>query len=558
MARQSTSPVQFDRTKRVDEAVIMSSGRAGQVVPVTYVPIYRGDAASGRVGVDIDLAEMPRPLQNAVVAKFQAWFVPKSAHPQFAGYDEFLHAYQGEPIKALGQTDRSPPDFFHSITLPDANTYPTDYPLLKTLGIHVPWSGSGSATHPINSDVIDAYNLIWNFRAAAHSSRIPRREYASENLSNSTALAPAFWPSNRFSRVVPDYERALVVGSLDLDVLSGQLPISGLGVDTGHTNQGSANATVVESDGETVTYDYGRGTQVSGLRFSNTADGTQVVPQIFAELGGSTVPTTLADIDSARRTKAFAELRSAYAGNDATGFDNDDAIVAELMRGFRVPENQFKRPWLLDAQTVPFGMVERHATDAANLDQSVSQGRASAMMSLNIPETDTGGTVIVTVEVIPERIYERQNDEWLMTVTPSGLPDALRDVQRPEPVDEVQNRRLDARHASPDGLYGFEAMNDKHQRSFTRLGGAFYQADPALPWTEQRNAIWQPAIVDPDYTVDHFVVPEPFPHDVFSDTTADAFEMVARHTLTISGLTQFGDVLAENNDDYAAVTDETA
>lgn len=544
MARQSTTPVEFQRTIRSDDAVAMTSGRAGKIVPVTYIPVLRGDSGSGRVGVDIELAEMPRPLLNGVIANFQAWFIPKSAHPQFSGYDEFIHSFHGEQIKALGQADRDPPDFHHWLdNAIDANTVKGSE-LFKTLGIHM-------AGNVFQMDLVDAYNLMVNFRLAAHSSRLTRRPYAAEDLAGSTALARAFWPSNRYSKVVPDYERALIVGSLDLDVLAGQLPISGLYADAAAT-AGAAKSTQ-DQDGNAVTLDparYAAGEPSNSLSYLQ--DPTTGAAQIFAEMAGQSMGVTLADIDKARTTQAFAKLRTSYAGNDATGFDNDDALVAELMQGLRVPPDQFKRPILLDSARVPFGMTERHATDAANLDASVSTGRCSAMLSLNVPQTETGGVVIVTVEVLPERLYERQSDEWIKTGKDTW-PDALRDVQRPEPVDIVTNRRIDALHTTPLGAYGYEPMNDKWNRSFTRLGGSFYQDDPANPWTEQRSAIWQTSVVDPEFNDVHYLAPDAFPHDVFSDTTADAFEVVCRHTMRISGLTQIGDVLAESNDDYDAI-----
>ena len=46
MARQSTAPVQFNRTVRKDTSVLMSSARAGKVIPCGYVPLLAGDSAS--------------------------------------------------------------------------------------------------------------------------------------------------------------------------------------------------------------------------------------------------------------------------------------------------------------------------------------------------------------------------------------------------------------------------------------------------------------------------------------------------------------------------------
>lgn len=555
MARQSTNPVSFQKSTRKDTAVLMTSARAGVVVPVAYVPLLAGDSASGRVGIDVQLKEMPKPLLNAVYANVQAWFVPKSAHPQFSGRDELAHAMTGQKIKSLNGTtvlERDPPAYFDTVSAPGSQTL-ANSEFGQALGMHIPFAAIA------NTDLVDAFSLIYNFRLAAHSSRLPRRKYAKEDLAASTALPPAFWPSSRLSRVVPDYERALVVGALDLDILAGRLPISGIGLPTGSTNGTVSNAStaMIESGGGTRVYPrhVGMDDDTTALQVRLNADvGFNLhAPAIFAEMANTAVSITLADIDKARTTQAFAKLRTAYAGNDATGFDNDDTIVALLMQGINVPGDEFNRPWLLDSRRVPVGFAERYATDAANLDASVTVGRASAQLSLNVPQQDVGGVIIVTVEVLPERVDERMSDEWLLANKFDDLPNALRDVQRVEPVDLVLNRRVDAKHATPAGLYGYEPMNDKWNRDFTRLGGDFYMATPGGGWTENRSNIWQTEIVNPTFSATHYLAPYPFPHDVFSDTAADAFECVCRHAVTIAGLTQIGDVLAENNDDYAAI-----
>ena len=478
MARQSTTPVQFNRSTRIDTSVLMSSARAGVVVPVGYAPLLPGDSASGRVGVDIQLKEMPKPLLNGVHANFQAWFVPKSAFPQFPGRDELMHAMTGEPIKSLGADDRNPPPYFNVLTAGSRDAYMSS-PFIKTLGLHR-ISGSGVDTQP-NTDLIDAFNLVYNFRLAAHSSRLERRPYAVEDIAAASTLPPAFWPSSRLSRVVPDYERALVVGSLDLDVIAGRVPISGLYLPNGGPSgtYRSQNADIREKKLDQSGVDSPTATR-GGPLFAAADD---IYRDIFADMAGQSIGISLADIDKARTSQAFAKLRTAYAGNDSTGFDNDDTIVALLMQGIPVPPDQFKRPWLLDSRRVPVGFAERFATDAENLDQSVTLGRASAQLSLNVPAQDVGGVIIFTVEVLPERIDERMLDEWVYMKSFNDLPNALRDIQRVEPVDLVLNRRVDARHTEPNGLYGYEPMNDKWNRDFTRLGGDFYMETPGGGWT---------------------------------------------------------------------------
>lgn len=560
MARQSTTPVAFEQSTRPDTAVTMTSARAGVVVPLTYVPLFAGDSCGGRVGIDIQLKEMPKPLLNAVFANFQAWFVPKSAFPQFSGRDELNHSRTGKAIKALGSADRTPPPYYN--VLSGANrTAALNSPMFRTLGLH------GSAGTDINSDLIDAFNLIYNFRLAAHSSRLPRRPYAVEDIATATSLPPAFWPSSRLSQIVPDYERALLLGSFDLDVAAGSLELTGdlmrtvtlkSGAEgrTGMFRNSSTDAVAPVSDGNNTQMKSGGKLGNSSTNWHYDPAGSLQVDMngfMIENTGGAGIPVTLADIDKARTTQAFAKLRTAYAGNDATGFDNDDTIVALLMQGISVNADDFKRPWLLDSQRVPVGFAERFATDGANLDASVTLGRASAQLGLNVPQTDVDGYIIVTVEVLPERVDERMSDEMLNVTNVDHLPNALRDVQRVEPVDLVQNRRIDAKHASPDGLYGYEPMNAKWRRDFTRLGGDFYQATPGAGWTENRSAIWQAEIVNPTFSATHYLAPSPFPHGVFADTLGDAFEAVCRHAVQIRGLTQIGDVLHENNDDYEAV-----
>lgn len=549
MARQSTAPVQFTKTTRTDQSINMGSARAGVVVPIDYIPLLAGDSCSGKFGVDIKLKEMPKPLLNGVTANVQAWFVPKSAHPKFSGRDELMHSLTGQTIKTLGAADRLPPAYFTTLSAAQVDSVRAA-PLITKLGIHMP---TGSK---MNSELIDAFALIYNFRLAAHSSKLTRRGYAAEGVFIACQLPPAFWPSSRFAKVVPDYERALVVGALDLDVSAGQLPISGLWVasaDATSVTGGAGGYKGANGELSGAADNVYTGNSASGDSWAMRAEDINGDLDVFAEMAGQAVTTTLADIDKARTTQSFAKLRTAYAGNDATGFDNDDVIVAHLMQGLTVPDEQFKRPWLLDSKRVPVGFAERHATDGANLDASVSLGRASATLSLNVPQQDVSGYIVITCELLPERIDERMADEALIMTSVNELPNALRDVQRTEPVDLVLNRRIDAKHTTPDALYGYEPMNDVWNRNFTRLSGDFYQPTPGGGWTENRSNIWQTELVDPTFGASHYLAPSPFPHEVFSDTLADAFEYVGRHAVSIVGLTQIGDVLMENNDEYSDV-----
>lgn len=574
MVRQSTTPVVFDTTIRADDGQFITSGRAGEVVPVTYFPVLRGDSCGGQIGLDVELGHMPKPTLNGVMLNAQAWFVPDAAHPRYASYQEFFLSYQEEPIKQLGATDRAAPKFFDLIDGAVKKTF-LESKFCKTLGIHAKPTGK------MNTALYDAYNIVHNFRLRSHSTRLPLRKYAAEDISLANTFPPAFWPSGPRSRMVPDYDRALVVGAMNLDVSAGNviindnatINVSGNKADRESARWRSAsagNATTNAANGSILSEVDGGGRNSGVPRVDNGA-GTPAqrqqvvydpVKSLFAatkglkaDFSGSSIASATANIDKARLTQSFAQMAAAYAGLDTTGFKNANALIAELMQGFSVPDDeQYRRPWLLDSKIVSFGMLERMATDGGNLDMSSTQGRASVVLSVNLPVQQSGGYVIVIVEVLPERIDERSADYILEYESPKQFPDALRDVQRIEPVDQVLKERIDALHTTPTGLYGWEPMNERYNRNFTRLGGDFYQATVGEAWREARSNLWLPEFVDPEFNASHYLAPSPFPHDVFSDVNASAFEVVGRQNIRIAGITQFGDVLAENNGEWEAVT----
>jgi hypothetical protein len=528
----------------MDNCSVLTSGDAGVIIPVSIAPLHRGDSASGRIMINMELAEMPRPLENAVVGRVQSWFIPRPSLPHFSGLDEYTHAFHGKNITQLGAAGRTPPSLYDTVgTGAIAAAQSSEF--FKSLGISL------VASTAINTDYIDAYNVVCNFRRAAYSSKTTRYDYYQENATTALELKPAFWPRNRMHNVVPDYEQALVIGSLDLDVTSGSIPVSGLGVFSG--SNASTNANIKKTGGVTqATGEWFGGTALTAEEDPDNAN----FPKILVEMAGEVIGTSLADIDKARTTQAFAKAQAAMAGNDYSGFNNDDVIISELMQGFVVPEELFNRPWLLDNKTVQFGMQERHATDAANLDDSVTIGRASTSLSINVPRAEYGGVILTTIEVMPERLYERQSDEYIYCTTVDDLPNALRDLQRTEPVDIVINRRMDTAHTTPAGTFGYEPMNSKWQREFTRLGGEFRQLTPGTPSTIARTAIWQPDIVDPAFTSDHYECPHPFPQDVFSVPSNDIVNISVVQQITIVGHTQFGDELVEDNGEFLAIEAE--
>lgn len=546
MLRQNKAPVEYERRTRPDSGVIVTTGRAGVVVPLGFVSLFPGDSLGGQANINITLREMPKPLLNAVQVRFQAWAVPRSALPHFAGYDEWLYAYQGQSIKALGAADRSPPSLYDTVSAGAiAALQASD--LIKSAGLHL------AANEPVSTDYIDAFNLVYNFRLAAHSNTLTRRDYFQEDAANSVTLPPAFWPSRAIDHVVPSYEAALIQGAMELDVTAGAIPVTGLG----HEGQtyGQVNSTVYESGASGTTIfanSFLADNSVNNVLKVEEDPDNAGFPGVFAEMAGFGIATSLIDIDKARTTQAFAKLRSSYRGADGSGFRPEDALIGHMMQGLQVPDTLYNQPWLLDSKIVTFGLSERHATDAANLDDSVTTGTAEAVLGLNVPRQDTGCIVLYTAEVFPERFHERASDEYLYCVDRASMPDPERDLQRTVPVDVVLNRRVDALHSTPGGTYGYEGMNQKWSNTgFTRMGGEYRQTTPGTPIATARFNVWHPDIVDQALNSNHWLCPASFSHDVFSDTSGPCWDAVIRQDCAKVGhLVQMAENPVEDNGDF--------
>lgn len=556
MIKHSTTPISFPRTLRNDNQSLLTTGRAGEVIPFGFVALFREDSATGRVTVSAELAEMPKPLENAVIGRLQTWFVPRPALPHFSGLDEYTHAYQGKNITQLGAAGRTPPALFDTISHSAVYATANGSEFMRATGLTV------EANETTNTDYVDAYILVQNFRLAAHSSKMTRYDYYQEDNTAALELKPAFWPRNRFHSVVADYESALVTGALDLDVAAGSIPVTGIGP-TGLSATG-LTAGYYDSKGQNVTS--GSAITIEGSGSANTSterhfqveiDGSGY-PEIFADMASQTVQTTLASIDMARKQQSFAKMVAAMDGNQYSGFNNDDVLILDLMNGFTVPNELLNRPWLLDNKTGVFGMQERHATDAANLDDSVTVGQLVLSTSINVPTANYGGIIFSTFEYMPERLYPRASDEYMKVTTEAQLPNALRDSLNPEPVEIVLNGEIDTAHTTPGGTFGYRELNAKWNRDRTLLGGDFQSLTPGTPATAARTALWQPEYVDPVLTSDHWLCPHPFPQDVFSVPGNDTVTLSVRVECTIRGLTQFGASLVEDNSEFADITTEKA
>lgn len=524
-----TAPIVVERTLRYDRTRKITSSKAGVFIPVEAVPLLREDRASGIYELRFDMAETPKLLVNPVMVTAFAHFVPFSAFERFDGIEDFNRAYMGEPDK-------------HGRVTPLFNVANVSMSgdIWKKLGLHT------ATASPTNTSYVEAYNCVWNYRARARSRFLtPRSEF-------NGYLAPAFWKHSDLGHVVADFDDAALDGVVDLEIIGGQAPVSGIGI-AGGAGGISASANIASGRYYRRTGSAAMVGPTTTTYYGSTADtpvievDSENIPQIFAQMQSMGVKLSLQNIELAKKTAAFADLKARYSGID------DDFIIDLLMQGVRVPDAALNEPILVDKQTTLFGMTRRYATDGASLAKSATNGETVIELKIRLPQTNTGGILLISYEIVPEQFFERREDPFIRCLSADDLPNALRDTLDPQKVEIVRNRDVDVRHSNPDGIFGYVGLNDKWRRDFVRAGGRYLR--PATDtFVEDRQIFWAATQTDPTLTEDFYLVRD-LPHTVFADQVSDPFTVRVRGGVDIVGLTQFGKRLQEGSDEYQEVLD---
>jgi hypothetical protein len=542
-------PIDVQKSTRRDRGRVLTSADAGKILPLKYIPMLREDAVRrGKVRVNIEMMETAEMLMNGIGVNVMAHYVPMLAFDRFNGsMEELNRSYKGEtgiggtviPYFEKNKYYNLSTNQVVSWEPPDATPYGTaadtdDNAVHKTATFYQTMGMHFEQASGVNLTIVEAYNAIVNHRRKARSASLPTRN------SFDHSLAEAFWSLDN-NHIVPDFDQKLIDGEVSLNGLTFKAPVRSKGAEA--------------ADG-TNSYPTGVTADITALSNVTRPDGTSLASasewaDIWAELtSGGNATMSLADIDQARKTAAFAKLRSLYDGID------DEHIIDLLMEGIRVPEETMKQPILLAKQSTMIGYNQRYATDAANLDTSVTNGYATVDLSLRTPQMNTGGVIMVTAEIVPEQLWERKKDYFLYETNPDNLPNYLRDFLDPEKVSIVKNDHLDVNHSTPNGTFGYAPLNHEYQRDMVNVGGKYYRpANDAFD--EDRAKIWTVEATNPSLSDDFYLVSS-LHKKVFSDQVSDSFEITCISDVEITGNTVFGEGLieADTTSDYEAITED--
>lgn len=523
LSRTSTTPIQAIRSRRSHDIRGLTSLPAGKMVPLFAIPLLREDALDGcSVRASFEMSETVEILMNSVNVQMKAYLVPHLAFERFSGMDELNRSFAGLPNQEGGAvTPYIETEAASAVGVNKIHEY---------MGVH---AKPGTM---INTAYVEAYNAIWNFRAKNRSPDIPLRARLEKSL------APAFWQHEQFSHIVPDFDQAIIDGEVPLNVVDGKLPVK------------SSNPIKVRWNGidsELRTVNGTRNVEIAGGTVPNGLFPIHLatVSNMFAELQQNGITVSLSNIEMARKTQAFAELRQQFSGH------TDEYIIDMLMDGLSIPEQAFRQPILLSEKSTVFGMSKRYASDAANLTESVVNGMTMIDMRMRCPRVPMGGVVMVVAEITPEQLFERQKDPYLHLTSPEAMPHYLRDTLDPEKVAVVKNDYVDVAHGTPNGTFGYAPLNHEWNHTAPGIGGKFFRPTVNTSFDEVRQRIWSVETENPTLSADFYLCNN-MHQKPFVVTNQDPFEVVVRGQSVISGLTVFGQMLREGNNDWDEVVEE--
>lgn len=536
LSRTKVTPIPVIRSNRRLDLRVLTSIPVGKVVPIAAFGLLREDQIqSSRVRINFEMLETVEILMNAVNVRAMAYLVPNLAFERFTGIDSLNRSYEKQP-EITGQ----PVVPYFTTSAFDRASQP----------IHTYMGKHARTGQMVNTAYRDAYNTIWNFRAANRSPDIAPR------LMTDVTLAKAFWLHSQFAHVVPDFDQAIIDGEVPLNVVSAKMPVHGLSIGPINTGGGVAQApatgyrfnkgTVQPPGAYQWSSNIGGTNQIGQATTQFWSDAAHLVPEIWAELEENGVTVSLSNIELARKTQAFAALRKQYTGL------TDEWVIDLLMNGITVPEQAWRQPMLIADRTTIFGMAKRYSSTADDLTASVVNGATFIDMPIVCPRCPTGGVVMVTVEVMPEQLFERQMDPYFFMADVEKLPEFLRDTLDPEKVEIVENQYVDVSHATPTATFGYAPLNHQWNSMPPGIGGKFYRPTTDSPTDEARQRIWAVETANPTLSEDFYLCTN-MHMKPFVVTNQDNFECVMRGIVSITGNTVFGNVLLEASDDYETI-----
>lgn len=422
----------------------------GELVPCGLMEVLPGDTVQHATSALVRAAPLLAPVMHPVHVGIRHFFVPHRLI--WEDFEKFI----------TGGPDGNDTSIFPTVNLTwSAGTPPTGSGVVGGLADYL-----GCPTETNNLEVsalpFRAYALVWNefFRDQDLQTPLTIDITSGPDTTTNTALQYVNWEKDYFTSSRPWEQKG---PSITLP-LGSQAPIKGISI----ANNQAAAASAVASTGPYAGADVAGGQSVwpgnqAYVRGqSNAVPSGSNRPQIFADLTGVSAITVNA-LREAMALQRYEEARARF-GSRYTEY--------LMYLGVRSSDARLQRPEYLGGgkQTLQFSEVLQTAEGDDPVGELRGHGIAAMRSNRYRRFFEEHGYVISFMHTRPKTMYAQgiartwnrrtKEDFWQMELQHIGQ-------------QEVLNKEVYAKHASPNGVFGFQDRYDEYRRQENSIAGEF-------------------------------------------------------------------------------------
>lgn len=425
------------------------SADMGELVPCGLMEVLPGDTIQQATSALVRAAPLLSPVMHPVHIGIRHFFVPHRLI--WEDFEKFI----------TGGPDGMDTSVFPTINLSwTAGTPPTGSGVVGGLADYL-----GCPTEVNNLEVsalpFRGYALIWNeyFRDQDLQTPLTIDVTSGPDTTTNTALQYVNWEKDYFTSARPWEQKG---PSITLP-LGSQAPVKGLGTPSAGYAP-TANITGVKETGTgSVTYPFGTDLQGPATNLMRvTGTGATVRPDVYADLTGVSAITVNA-LREAMALQRYEEARARF-GSRYTEY--------LMYLGVRSSDARLQRPEYLGGgkQTLQFSEVLQTAEGDDPVGELRGHGIAAMRSNRYRRFFEEHGYVFSFMHVRPKTMYAQgiprtwnrrtKEDFWQMELQHIGQ-------------QEVLNKEVYAKHASPNDVFGYQDRYDEYRRQENSIAGEF-------------------------------------------------------------------------------------
>lgn len=437
----------------------------GYLVPCGLMEVLPGDTFQHSTSALIRVTPLLAPVMHPVHVRIHHFFVPNRL--VWNDWENFI----------TGGPDGFNASVFPTITFTGSD--PVVGSLADYLGIPT------NCDEPVSALPFRGYSLIWNewYRDQDLQTALTVDLTDGPDTTTNTALQSVAWEKDYFTSARPWTQKGPEVTI----PLTGDAPITGIGVQPTNTSSVASGATFKETNDLTGTvYANVFNTNNTNVGILASPAGATATPQIFADLSGVSA-ANINDLRLAFALQRYEEARARYGSR-----------YTEYLRylGVRSSDARLQRPEYLGGgkQTIQFSEVLQTAASAADPDLGVGdlKGHGIGAMRSNRYRKffEEHGYIFSFISVKPRTMYVQGIPRtWNRRTKEDYWQKELEHIGQ----QEVLNKEVYEPHASPDGVFGYQDRYDEYRRQESWISGEFrttaldywhmariFASDPAL------------------------------------------------------------------------------